>query len=124
MRKGYVMKKNNKGDSLSFDVISALVDGVSENDFHKLLADLQTEINTCRSDLTNYETLLKEVSEKKLVDNVQEWQENFKNQVSVADTVLEGNCKKIEELFNEIFADWENYQKENGLLKETGDANE
>lgn len=124
MRKGYTMKKNNMSDNFSFDVISALVDGVSENDFRKLLADLQTEINDCRSNLTNYDALLTEVSEKKLVDNIQEWQENFKSQVSAVDTVLEENYKKIEDLFNMIFADWDEYQKQNGLLKEKGDTNE
>lgn len=123
-RKGYIMKKKKNGEHFSFDVISALVDGVSENDFRKLLADLQTEINDCRSNLTNYDALLTEVSEKKLVDNIQDWQENFKSQVSAADTVLEENYKKIEDLFNMIFADWDEYQKRNGLLKEKGDTNE
>lgn len=123
-RKGYIMKKKKNGEHFSFDVISALVDGISENDFRKLLADLQTEINDCRSNLTNYDALLTEVSEKKLVDNIQDWQENFKSQVSAADTVLEENYKKIEDLFNMIFADWDEYQKRNGLLKEKGDTNE
>ncbi len=118
------MKKKKNGEHFSFDVISALVDGISENDFRKLLADLQTEINDCRSNLTNYDALLTEVSEKKLVDNIQDWQENFKSQVSAADTVLEENYKKIEDLFNMIFADWDEYQKRNGLLKEKGDTNE
>lgn len=118
------MKSNKKGENLSFDVISALVDGVSENDFRKLLADLQIEINDCRSNLTNYDALLTEVQEKNLVDNVQEWQENFKKQVSDTDTFLDNEYHKIEEVFNEIFTDWDEYQKRNGLLKEKGDTNE
>ncbi len=117
------MKKKKK-EKNSNDIISALSDGVSENDFRKLLEDLHTEINDCRSYLTNYETLLTEVQEKNLVDNVQEWQENFKKQVSDTDTFLDNEYHKIEEVFNEIFADWEDYQKENGLLKEEGDTNE
>ena len=123
-RKGYIMKKKKNGEHFSFDVISALVDGISENDFRKLLADLQTEINDCRSNLTNYDALLTEVQEKNLVDNVQEWQENFKKQVSDTDTFLDNEYHKIEEVFNEIFTDWDEYQKRNGLLKEKGDTNE
>ena len=38
------MKNINQDGALSFDTVSAFVEGVSEKDFHKLLDDLQTEL--------------------------------------------------------------------------------
>ena len=118
------MKNINQDGALSFDTVSAFVEGVSEKDFHKLLDDLQTEINDCRTYLRNYDDLLSDVQEKNLVDNVSEWQDNFKKQVSDTDALLDNTYQKIEEVFNEIFTDWEDYQNKNELLKEESDTNE
>ena len=109
---------------------SILVKGVSHDDFNKLFNELKSIIvEDGISKITNYDRVIKGSSDE-------EWKERFINQVDDSSKIIQDEYEKIEELFNRIFKDWDEYQQEHvsvledvvdevqGIEEETGDTNE
>lgn len=109
---------------------SILVKGVSHDDFNKLFNELKSVIvEDGISKITNYDRVIKGSSDE-------EWKERFINQVDDSSKIIQEEYEKIEELFNRIFKDWDEYQQEHvsvledvvdevqGIEEETGDTNE
>lgn len=109
---------------------SILVKGVSHDDFNKLFNELKSVImDDGISKITNYDRVIKGSSDE-------EWKERFINQVDDSSKIIQDEYEKIEELFNRIFKDWDEYQQEHvsvledvvdevqGIEEETGDTNE
>lgn len=104
---------------------SILVKGVSHDDFVKLLKELKSIIiDEGIHDINNYNKLFESIS-KVDPNGSEEWKDNFTKQVEKSTKIIESEYEKIEEMFNRLFDDWNEYQKQHvSVLEEAGDTDE
>lgn len=95
---------------------SILVKGISHDDFVKLLGNINDISKDAVKSLGKYQHVIDYVN-KKAEDK--EWSDNFTNQVNDSIKIIEEESRMIEELFERIFNDWKEYQKENVTVLET-----
>lgn len=105
---------------------SILVKGISHDDFVKLLKNIKDISKEAIGDLEKYQKVVDFVN-KKAEDK--DWTDRFTEQVSSSVKIISEESSMIEELFERIFNDWAEYQKEKVTVLETdkvedGDENE
>lgn len=92
---------------------AALAKGVSKDGFVKLLSDIKTAvIDEGLNELNDCGEMIEAVRQHDVNGNSVEWITNFEKQLSESSQIIKDNFKEIEELFNRMFADWEEYKKE------------
>ena len=95
---------------------SILVKGVSYDDFNKLFKELNKSIvDEGINKIKNYDKVIATVNKS---NPDEEWKERLVNQVEESSKIIQDEYDKIEELFNRIFKDWEDYQEEHASVLE------
>ncbi len=95
---------------------SILVKGVSYDDFNKLFKELNKSIvDEGLNKIKNYDKVIATVNKS---NPDEEWKERLVNQVEESSKIIQDEYDKIEELFNRIFKDWEEYQEEHASVLE------
>ena len=95
---------------------SILVKGISHDDFVKLISNIRDISNEAVKDLGKYQNVLDYVNKK---SEDKEWSEKFVNQVNDSSKIIDEECKMMEEIFERIFNDWNEYQKDTVTVLET-----
>lgn len=92
-----------------------LIKGISKEGLTNLLNDIEYAAIDEGIDIVNAdaEKIIAIVREKKPGEETEEWVKRFKAQIAVLEKVTDRNISKIENLFERIFKDWEEYEKTN-----------
>lgn len=92
---------------------TVLAKGISKDDFVKILGDIKGVVEEGSIALNNYNLVADELRGNGSTPDVDEWINNFIRQVDDSNNIVNDEFKKIEDMFNRIFKDWDEYQKIN-----------